>query len=88
MSQLLCRLQRSHVIKSCQLLPLDCSVNQPNVDTLKRRWVEAGRPTKPDWDALLEGVVPPEHRVLPHRVSIDELKQMQKEKQQQQGQKQ
>jgi hypothetical protein len=62
------------------------SVNDKNVETLKRRWVDAGKPTKPDWDGLLDGVIPPEHRVLPHRVPIEELKMMQQQKQQQQQQ--
>jgi hypothetical protein len=70
------------------LLLCCCSVNDANVETLKRRWVDAGRPTKPDWDALLEGVVPPHHRVLPHRVSMDELRERQQQAAQQQQQQQ
>lgn len=57
------------------------SVNQKNVDTLKRRWVEAGRPTKPDWAALLEGLVQPEHMVKPDRLPFSELQQQQRQQQ-------
>jgi hypothetical protein len=33
-----------------------CSVTQDNVDLVKRRWVDAGRPTMPDWKQLLAGI--------------------------------
>jgi hypothetical protein len=31
-------------------------VTQDNVDLVKRRWVDAGRPTMPDWKQLLAGI--------------------------------
>jgi hypothetical protein len=31
-------------------------VTPANVDVVKRRWVDAGRPTSPDWIELLEGI--------------------------------
>jgi hypothetical protein len=38
------------------------------VETLKQRWVAAGRPQWPDWAALLSGLVAPEHVCAkPHR---------------------
>ena len=48
---------------SCQAPPLQpplprplCSVTPENVDMVKRRWVDAGRPTSPDWSQLLAGL--------------------------------
>ena len=32
------------------------SVNDANVATVRRRWVAAGRPTKPDWKAMFKGL--------------------------------
>jgi hypothetical protein len=31
-------------------------VTPENVDLVKRRWVDAGRPTTPDWSQLLAGI--------------------------------
>jgi len=48
------------------LLPFavtECSVNKENIETMKRRWVDAGRPQFPDWDKLMAGLVAPEHVV-------------------------
>jgi hypothetical protein len=33
------------------------SVNEQNIETLKTRWLDQGRPRKPDWNKLLEGLV-------------------------------
>ncbi|GBF90809.1 hypothetical protein Rsub_03110 [Raphidocelis subcapitata] len=32
-------------------------VNEDNVGVMRRRWLEAGKPNKPDWGALMEGLV-------------------------------
>jgi hypothetical protein len=32
-------------------------VNEENVAVMRRRWLAAGKPTKPDWGALMEGLV-------------------------------
>lgn len=39
------------------------SVNKANIELLKQRWVDAGRPRYPDWAALMAGVVDPTHMV-------------------------
>ncbi|KAF6250927.1 hypothetical protein COO60DRAFT_1705256 [Scenedesmus sp. NREL 46B-D3] len=36
-------------------------VNKPNIEEMKRRWVEAGRPQFPEWRLLMAGLVAPEH---------------------------
>eukprot|EP00955_Chlamydomonas_euryale_P042058 352199-Chlamydomonas_euryale.AAC.9 len=33
-----------------------CSVNDDNIDMVKRRWFDAGRPMAPNWDDLLKGI--------------------------------
>lgn len=33
-------------------------LNDRTLDIVKRRWIDAGRPHKPDWDQLLEGLGP------------------------------
>jgi hypothetical protein len=38
-----------------------CSVNKANIEEMKRRWVDAGRPQFPEWRQLMEGLVAPEH---------------------------
>jgi hypothetical protein len=38
-----------------------CSVNKPNIEEMKRRWVDAGRPQFPEWRQLMAGLVAAEH---------------------------
>jgi hypothetical protein len=39
------------------LRPSARSLNDDNLELVARRWVDLGRPTKPDWSVLLAGIV-------------------------------
>lgn len=60
---------RSQYTRSTRVVAVACSVNKQNIEALKQRWVDAGRPQWPDWDKLMEGIVAPEHRKKVHRPS-------------------
>ncbi|WIA44244.1 hypothetical protein OEZ86_010553 [Tetradesmus obliquus] len=42
-------------------------VNKVNIEAMKVRWVDAGRPQFPDWKQLMAGIVAPEHLVKVQR---------------------
>ncbi len=42
------------------------SLSDANVNLVARRWIEAGKPAKPDWDELLQGIGP-QMEQEPHR---------------------
>lgn len=50
-------LLRMIIVLACGCL-LACSLNDRNLEIVKRKWVDAGRPQKPDWDQLLAGLGP------------------------------
>jgi uncharacterized membrane protein YhaH (DUF805 family) len=35
-----------------------CSLNTENIELVTRRWIDAGKPAKPDWSELLTGITP------------------------------
>jgi hypothetical protein len=36
--------------------PVVDSLNDNNVALVTRRWVDGGKPAKPDWDEMLKGI--------------------------------
>jgi hypothetical protein len=39
------------------VLLVPCSVNEENIETMKQRWLDQGKPKYPDWAKLMEGMV-------------------------------
>lgn len=58
-----CRGRTFSVLWACRSLyqeSQDCIhkyVNKENLETMKQRWIAAGKPTHPDWNHLLDGML-------------------------------